>query len=139
MWTNTVNDIMRRSRGGSRVFGTPPPPGKSQVLYVYRNKQMDPTSRKSFNTLEMLFRPPPGILENIGTTHVFSCINICRARGSCLYTRPLGLTKIPNKKVRIFSCQSGLSPPPHPTPNAKNSWIRAWVYIIVAVKKRYGS
>ena len=27
---------------------------------------------------------------NIGLTHVFSCINICRSRGSCLNRWPFG-------------------------------------------------
>ena len=52
VWTNPVNDAMRRSRGGGRGPDT-------NSIGLYRNIQFDPSPWEKLDPLEMLDRPSP--------------------------------------------------------------------------------
>ena len=52
VWTNPVNDAMRRSRGGGRGPDT-------NSIGLYRNIQLDPSHWEKLDPLEMLDRPSP--------------------------------------------------------------------------------
>ena len=52
VWTNPVNDAMRRSRGGGRGPDT-------NSIGLYRNIQLDPSPWEKLDPLEMLDRPSP--------------------------------------------------------------------------------
>ena len=96
---------------------------------------MDSTPRKSCNTLEMLYRPAPW---NTGKHRDHTCFFMHKhlpGLGKLFEHEAVRTYKKRIKKSELFPASR---PPPRP-PYDKKSWIRAWIYIIVAVEKRYRS